>query len=66
MTQITRKATAVGSKRYKIGHYELSRYLQMRHNYENAHMLYGGMPGLPFQRKEELLNMDIQRARKVC
>ncbi|KAL7322408.1 hypothetical protein PS15p_212028 [Mucor circinelloides] len=65
MTQITRKAVTIGSKRYKIGHYELSGYLQMRHNYENAHMLYSGMFGLPFQRKEELLNVDIKRVQKA-
>lgn len=43
---MSRKSTRSG----RIGHFELSGYLQLKHNYEFGSMLYGGMLGLAIRR----------------
>lgn len=54
MTQITRKSTIVNGR---IGHYELSRAVKLRHNYEFAEMAYGGNLGLFYERTAERKNI---------
>lgn len=47
MTQITRKSTIMNGR---IGHYQVSGSVNLRHNYEFAEMAYGGTLGLFYQR----------------
>ncbi|KAL7322429.1 hypothetical protein PS15p_212049 [Mucor circinelloides] len=48
-----------------MGHDELNGYLPMRHNYENAQMLYSGMLGLPFNRDDKLVHVDMERVQEA-
>lgn len=47
MTQITRKSTIMNGR---IGHYEVSGSINLRHNYEFAELSYGGTLGLFYQK----------------
>lgn len=40
-------------------------YRTLRHSYENAHLLYNVMLGLPSNRNDTLLNVDMQRAQEA-
>lgn len=60
MSQITRESTIASGR---IGHFELAGYIQLKHCYEFANMIYGGMLGLPFRRGNELENFDMEKVR---
>lgn len=64
MTKMTRKSTRGG----RIGHFEISGYMQLKHNYEFGSMLYGGMLGLAIRRGVQNVNMvRVQEAyRGLC
>lgn len=47
MIQITRKSTLLNGR---IGYYEVSGAVNLKHNYEFAEMAYGGTLGLFYQR----------------
>lgn len=62
MSNIVRKRTVTNAR---IGHYELSGSIYLRHNYEFPEVAYGGMNGLQFQRDDHNLNIDMERIRRV-
>jgi hypothetical protein len=64
MTKMTRKFT----RRGRIGHFEISGYMQLKHNYEFGSLLYGGMLGLSIRRGVDNINLSkVQEAyRQLC
>ncbi|KAL9541398.1 hypothetical protein PS6_010322, partial [Mucor atramentarius] len=61
---MTRKSTRGG----RLGHFEISGYMQLKQNYEFGSMLYGGMLGLAIRRGVQNVNMErVQEAyRSLC
>ncbi|KAK4520016.1 60S ribosomal protein L30 [Mucor velutinosus] len=61
MTKMTRKYT----RRGRISHFEISGYVQLKHNYEFGSMLYGGMLGLAIRRGSHLQQINMQRVQQA-